>query len=166
MHRRVSRAFAVIAAGLVIACSAESQADQVAAENLAIAARVADAPTVRVYKSPTCGCCANWIEHMRAAGFTVEVEDTNDLAVVKADAGVPAQLQSCHTAIIGDYVFEGHVPATAIARFLEERPDARGLAVPGMPVGSPGMEMGDRVDPYDVVTFDANGSTGVYESHD
>jgi hypothetical protein len=101
---------------------------------------------------------------MRAAGFDVEVEDTEQLASVKAEAGVPPQLQSCHTALIGDYVFEGHVPAAAIVRFLDEKPDLDGLAVPGMPVGSPGMEMGGRVDPFDVVAW--NGvETSVYESH-
>ena len=94
----------------------------------------------------------------------VEVEDTDELPRIKAEAGVPLAVQSCHTAMIGDYVFEGHVPADAIARFLAEGSDEAGLAVPGMPVGSPGMEMGDRVDPYDIVTFDENGSTGVYES--
>jgi len=119
--------------------------------------------SIKVYKSPTCGCCANWIEHLRAAGFQVEVEDSDAMAMVKAEAGVPAALQSCHTAMIDDYFFEGHVPAETIVRFMEERPDAKGLAVPGMPVGSPGMEMGGRVDPYDVVLFNGE-STTVYES--
>jgi hypothetical protein len=125
-----------------------------------------DAVEIVVYKDPNCGCCAKWVEHMRKNGFEVRVEDTGSMAAVKQRFGIGMGLASCHTSVIGDYVFEGHVPATAIARFLEERPDANGLAVPGMPVGSPGMEMGDRVDPYDVVTFDATGSTGVYESHD
>ena len=131
---------------------------------MALASTASDAPSVMVYKSPTCGCCADWVEHMREAGFVVEVEDTDELPRIKAEAGVPLAVQSCHTAMIGAYVFEGHVPADAIARFLAEGSDEAGLAVPGMPVGSPGMEMGDRVDPYDIVTFDENGSTGVYES--
>ena len=153
-------------AAFVAACAPEaaSETGSDGGDPMADASVVADAPTVTVYKSPTCGCCANWVTHMRQAGFTVEVEDTDRLPLVKAEAGVPLQLQSCHTAMIGDYVFEGHVPAEAIARFLAEAPDAKGLAVPGMPVGSPGMEQGDRVDPYDIVLFDENGSTGVYES--
>ncbi len=101
---------------------------------------------------------------MREAGFDVEVVDTDQLAQVKLEQGVPASLQSCHTAVIGDYVFEGHVPPGTILRFLKEKPEARGLAVPGMPAGSPGMEMGGRVDPYDVVQFDGLRSE-VYESH-
>ncbi|WP_420632823.1 DUF411 domain-containing protein [Candidatus Palauibacter sp.] len=129
-----------------------------------LAAAIADAPTIKVYKSPTCGCCALWVDHMREAGFELDVEDTLDMVGVKLDAGLPLQLQSCHTALVGDYVFEGHIPADVIARFLAEAPSARGLAVPGMPIGSPGMEFGDRVDPYDVIQFDAEGSTSVYES--
>ncbi|WP_423925415.1 DUF411 domain-containing protein [Candidatus Palauibacter sp.] len=128
-----------------------------------LAAAIADAPTIKVYKSPTCGCCALWVDHMREAGFELDVEDTDDMVGVKVDAGLPLQLQSCHTALVGDYVFEGHIPAEVIARFLAEAPSARGLAVPGMPVGSPGMEFGNRVDPYDVIQFDAEGKTSVYE---
>lgn len=129
-----------------------------------LAAVIAETPTIKVYKSPTCGCCALWVDHMREAGFELAVEDTNDMIAIKRDAGLPAQLQSCHTAFVDDYVFEGHIPAEVIARFLAEAPSARGLAVPGMPVGSPGMEFGDRVDPYDVIQFDAAGGTSVYES--
>ncbi|MGH7539817.1 MAG: DUF411 domain-containing protein, partial [Gemmatimonadota bacterium] len=87
----------------------------------------------------------------------------NELARIKTEAGVPAQLQSCHTARVGDYVIEGHVPADAIARLLAEQPHVKGLAVPGMPVGSPGMEQGDRVEPYEILTFDAEGRTRVFE---
>ena len=119
--------------------------------------------TIKVVKSPTCGCCAKWIEHLEEAGFEVEVEDSYDMAQVKAQAGVPAAVQSCHTAMIGDYVFEGHVPVETIVRFMKERPDVKGLAVPGMPVGSQGMEMGGRVDPYDVIAFDGS-TTSIYES--
>ncbi len=129
-----------------------------------LAATIAETPTIKVYKSPTCGCCALWVDHMLEAGFQLDVEDTDDMIGVKVDAGLPLQLQSCHTALVGDYVFEGHIPAEVIARFLAEKPSASGLAVPGMPVGSPGMEFGDRVDPYDVIQFDAAGSMSVYES--
>lgn len=114
-----------------------------------------------VYKSPTCGCCAKWVDHLEAAGFTVHVEDVNDLRPVKAQNGVTPQLASCHTAIIEDYVIEGHVPADVIAKLLEERPDIRGIAVPGMPAGSPGME-GGTPEEYDVVAFDREGKTSVY----
>ena len=127
-------------------------------------ATISATPTIKVYKSPTCGCCALWVDHMREAGFKLEVEDTDDMIAVKREAGLPLRLQSCHTALVNGYVFEGHIPAEVIARFLAESPPASGLAVPGMPVGSPGMEFGDRVDPYDVLQFDADGGTSVYES--
>ncbi len=129
-----------------------------------LAATIAETPTIKVYKSPTCGCCALWVDHMREAGFELDVEDTDDMIGVKVDAGLPLQLQSCHTALVDGYVFEGHIPAEVIARFLAEKPSASGLAVPGMPIGSPGMEFGDRVDPYDVLQFDATGNTSIYES--
>ena len=129
-----------------------------------LAATIAETPTIKVYKSPTCGCCALWVDHMREAGFELDVEDTDDMIDVKVDAGLPLQLQSCHTALVDGYVFEGHIPAEVIARFLAEKPSASGLAVPGMPIGSPGMEFGDRVDPYDVLQFDAAGNTSIYES--
>jgi hypothetical protein len=118
-------------------------------------------PAIAVFKSPTCGCCANWVEHLRAAGFTVVVHDTSDVQAVKTSHGVPAALASCHTAVAAGYVFEGHVPADLIARFLKEAPAAAGLAVPGMPAGSPGME-GPSPVRYDVVTFDSRGRTSVY----
>lgn len=107
---------------------------------------------VTVHKDPNCGCCSGWVDHLRAAGFSVDAQDTTDLARVKQQYGVPVELASCHTAIVGSYVIEGHVPALAIRRLLAERPDAKGLAVPGMPVGSPGME-GGTPQPYAVVLF-------------
>jgi hypothetical protein len=117
-----------------------------------------------VYKSPTCGCCRLWVTHAQSVltGYDITTHDLEDLSEVKARLGVPASLQSCHTAISGPYVFEGHVPADLIKRFIAERPKALGLAVPGMPVGSPGMEMGPRKDPYDVLLFDKAGKTRVY----
>ena len=116
-------------------------------------ARAATAPTLQVFKSPWCGCCDAWIEHMQAAGFSVSVEELEDLAPVKAMLGVAPELHSCHTGLIDGYVVEGHVPAQDVIRLLDERPAATGLAVPGMPIGSPGMEQGDRREPYDVVLF-------------
>ncbi|WP_095511899.1 DUF411 domain-containing protein [Rubrivirga marina] len=122
----------------------------------------ADAPTVTVYKSPTCGCCSMWVEHLEASGFEVESVDRTDMGAVKDSLGVPSHLSSCHTAVVGDYVVEGHVPAEHVARMLEEQPAGRGLAVPGMPIGSPGMEQGDRRDPYDVIVFDEAGDGAVF----
>jgi len=116
-----------------------------------------------VYKTPTCGCCAKWVEHLQANGFKVEVHDMDAVEPVKAELGVPGELASCHTARIGGYVFEGHVPAEVIQRVLREKPEAAGFAVPGMPTGSPGME-GPTKDPYDIVAFNKDGSTRVYES--
>ena len=117
---------------------------------------------VVVYKSPTCGCCVKWIDHLEEAGYTVRAENVVDMVSVKQREGVPMDLSSCHTAIIGDYVFEGHIPARVISDFLEEGPDLAGLAVPGMPIGSPGME-GWNPAPYDVIAFDGDGNRGVFE---
>ena len=140
-----------------------SEAEATAAVTLpASAVAPADAPTVTVYKSPTCGCCAMWVEHMEAAGFDVVTVDRTDMGAVKDSLGVPSHLSSCHTGVVGDYVVEGHVPAEHVARLLDEAPEASGLAVPGMPIGSPGMEMGDRRDPYDVVVFDEGGDGAVF----
>lgn len=116
-----------------------------------------------VYKSPTCGCCGEWVEHMEAAGFNAQVHDQNDLSAIKQQHGITPKTQSCHTAISNGYVFEGHVPAKLVKQFLAAPPkDALGLAVPGMPIGSPGMEMGERFDPYDVLVVNRDGSTAVY----
>lgn len=121
---------------------------------------------IQVFKSPTCGCCADWVKHLEAAGFTVEVQDIPNMMAVKGELGVPGELGSCHTARIAGYLVEGHVPAADIQRLLEEKPDIRGISVPGMPVGSPGMEVEGRpADRYDVVAFDAAGRTSVFASH-
>jgi hypothetical protein len=125
-----------------------------------------DLPVMTVYKSPTCGCCQSWVDAVKAAGFTVEVHDVDDVTPVKDDAGVPADKRSCHTAIIGGYAIEGHVPPATIKKFLAEHSTAAGLAVPGMPSGSPGMEMpGQEPDHYDVIAFQSDGKSSVYESH-
>ena len=111
-------------------------------------------PKLVVSKDPSCGCCSGWVDHIRAAGFPVEVRETPEINRVKVRLGVPQDLASCHTAEVGGYVVEGHVPADAIKRLLAEKPQAKGLAVPGMPVGSPGMEVkGVEDDTYEVVLF-------------
>ena len=120
-------------------------------------------PGVKVYKSPTCGCCSKWVDHLRENGFEVTTEDVADIAAVKSTHGVPPALGSCHTAVIGNYVVEGHVPADVVKRMLREKPAFAGIAVPGMPIGSPGMEVGDRRDPYSIVSFDRSGTHEVYE---
>jgi hypothetical protein len=123
-------------------------------------------PVVLVHKSPTCGCCASWVDHLRAHGFTVEVDDTGDMEAIKARVGIPAGKGSCHTAEVGGYFIEGHVPADDIVRLLEEKPDARGLTVPGMPVGSPGMEIpGQGTPPYAVELVHQDGSTEVFAQY-
>jgi hypothetical protein len=116
-----------------------------------------------VYKSPTCGCCAKWVEHIKKAGFAVTVKDMPNVGEVKYARGVPAELASCHTAVVGNYVIEGHVPADVVQKLLKEKPAVAGLAVGGMPMGSPGME-GSYTDRYDVVAFDKNGNKRVYAS--
>ncbi len=119
----------------------------------------ADLPVLAVAKSPSCGCCSAWVEHMRAAGFRVETQDVTDetLATLKRRLGLAPDQMSCHTARVDGYVIEGHVPAEDVHRLLAERPEARGLAVPGMPAGSPGMEMGDMRDAYDTLLIGRTG---------
>ncbi|GMQ89690.1 MAG: DUF411 domain-containing protein [Gammaproteobacteria bacterium] len=119
---------------------------------------------VSVYKSPTCGCCKAWITHMERNGFSVTVNDVNDVMPVKTRNGVPTRLTSCHTALVGGYVVEGHVPAQDIQRLLQERPEIKGLAVPGMVLGSPGMDIPSK-DRYQVLSFDKDGNTAVYANH-
>jgi hypothetical protein len=117
---------------------------------------------MQVYKTPTCGCCGKWVEHVKQAGFAPEVHEMPDVTPVKTKAGLPRALQSCHTALVGGYVIEGHVPADVVQRLLKEQPKVAGIAVPGMPAGSPGMEMGDRKDPYEVLAYTTDGRTSVY----
>lgn len=120
---------------------------------------------IHVYKSPNCECCSRWVNHMEAAGFKVTVEDDTDMAGVKQRTGVPFELSSCHTTVTGDYVIEGHVPARVVKRFLEEKPQVAGIAVPRMPTGSPGME-GPNPQPYDVIAFDGKGNRTIFEHVD
>lgn len=123
-------------------------------------------PLVEVFKSPTCGCCVNWVEHMRQAGFNMRTTEINDLSQIKKSRGVPADVQSCHTAIVNGYVVEGHVPAADVRRLLKEKPAIAGIAVGGMPIGSPGMETPYvKAEPFNVMSFDKNGATRVYAKH-
>ncbi|MGH8613346.1 MAG: DUF411 domain-containing protein [Gammaproteobacteria bacterium] len=125
---------------------------------------VALAQEVTVYKSPTCGCCTKWVKHMEASGFTVDARDVPDVNPYKQNLGLPLGLGSCHTAVVDGYLIEGHVPAEDIRRLLQEQIEAKGLAVPGMPMGSPGME-GPRKDRYEVLLIDKEGQTSVYARH-
>jgi len=128
---------------------------------------LAHAATMTVYKTATCGCCHAWVAHVREAGFAVEARDVthSELAERKRSLGVDARLGACHTAVIDGYVVEGHVPAADIERLLGERPEVAGIAVPGMPLGSPGMDFDERREPYDVIAFDGNGGLRVFARH-
>ncbi|MGI9075884.1 MAG: DUF411 domain-containing protein [Gemmatimonadaceae bacterium] len=124
----------------------------------------ADLIAITVYKSPTCGCCKNWVDYLRKHGFRVTVKDTIDLDPIKRKLGVTDRLASCHTGVVRGYVVEGHVPADDIKKMLKQRPKVVGIAVPGMPMGSPGME-GPRSDSYEVLAFDKQGKTRVFARH-
>lgn len=123
-------------------------------------------PPLTVYKSPTCGCCTKWMDHANASGLATQVVSEQDMGAVQKRLGVPAELQSCHVAVVADYLIVGHVPAEDIKRLLAEKPMARGLSVRGMPMGSPGMEHGDHQQPYDVLLFQSDGKTSVFAHHD
>ena len=131
---------------------------------LAAAGAQAALPVIEVYKSASCGCCHLWVEHLRANGFTVKARDVANPTDYREKFGVPDELGSCHTGLVAGYALEGHVPAAEIKRLLAERPKAKGLAVPGMPLGSPGME-GPRQDPYDVLLIQADGRHKVYKHY-
>ncbi len=143
---------------VVLALAAASHA--VSAQTKATAAK----PQVTVYKTPTCGCCGKWVEHMQASGFAATTTHLPDLQAIKAKHRVPAALASCHTSLVGGYVIEGHVPAEDIRRLLRERPAIVGLAAPGMPAGSPGMDVPGSP-PYQVLAFDKDGRTRVFATH-
>lgn len=130
-----------------------------AGSNLALAAE-----RVEVFKSPYCGCCEKWVEHMRKAGFEVVTRDVNDVPAARKATGMPERFGSCHTAKVAGYVVEGHVPATDVQRLLKEQPKALGLAAPGMPQGSPGMET-NQPQPYDTLLVQADGSHKVFAKH-
>jgi hypothetical protein len=152
MRFRIAAVLAALAAGVASVSLVAQKA----------APALAPAGVLTVYKTPTCGCCHQWIEHMKAAGFQVREVDMDDITEVKQASGVPIKLRTCHTALIDGYVVEGHVPADLVKKMLAEKPKVTGIAVPGMPQGSPGMEQGDAKDPYDVLLFDKAGNTTVF----
>jgi len=160
MNNRVVRLLALLVAAIIVAsgCSSAKQGSTGSGQR----AGEESVPTVVMYKSPTCGCCTKWADHLSANGFKVEVRTADNINAVKDRYGVPPRLRSCHTAIVDGYVVEGHVPAREVKRLLEERPDVAGIAVPGMPIGSPGMEVpGAEPQPFNVVAFDKSGNTRV-----
>lgn len=122
-------------------------------------------PPVEAYRNPGCGCCEQWAERMRQAGFSVTMNDDPELARRREKLGVPTDIAGCHTAIVGDYIVEGHVPPKDVKRLLVEKPVARGLSVPGMPAGSPGMESADASESFNVLIFAADGSTEVFATY-
>ena len=161
--RRAFLAGVVKVAALIVA--APLMASRVRAQGSARTPHMANAAgiAITVYKDPTCGCCNEWIKHMQKAGFTVTAENSTKMDAIKAKLGVPGVLASCHTAVVSDYIVEGHVPADLVQKMLKEKPNARGLAVPGMPMGSPGME-GPTKEQYNVMLFDRLGKATVYAS--
>jgi len=175
MTRPVTIALAAFAVALTSAGALATRGDAaLRTESAAGAPSVEAAVTpaaktvIKIYKSPTCGCCKNWVDHVREAGFVAEVFDLPEaeLQARKTRLGVGPRLASCHTAIVNGYVVEGHVPAADIQRMLRDKPAIAGIAAPGMPVGSPGMEVpGGRKDKYDVVAFTKDGTTKVFASH-
>jgi len=151
------RTFVIQATGLGVALAGGNRLWAIVTDN---------PPSLTVYKSPTCGCCAKWVDHVKAAGFTTVVHDDDDMSTVKDSLGVPAKLRSCHTAQVEKYVIEGHVPAEDIQRLLKDRPKVAGLAVPGMPASSPGMAVpGEPHEPFEVLAFQLDGTTQVFAKH-
>ena len=126
---------------------------------------VTENPSMIVHKSASCGCCNEWVKHMKKHGFAVAVNDVDNMDSVKERVGIPVGMGSCHTGEVAGYFIEGHVPAEDVQRLLKEKPDAKGLTVPRMPIGSPGMESGDQREPYDVFLVHKDGTTSVYAHH-
>lgn len=157
VNKIVRNVIGISFAGTVLALGSACADDSANAAAVAAAKPIA----IKVYKTPQCGCCKAWVEHLSKNGFQVETMDMPDLALVKQKYGVTPALEACHTAVVGNYVVEGHVPADVIKRLLKERPAVVGIAVPGMPAGSPGME-GATKERYDVLTFDRAGRSRVY----
>ncbi|MGD8475728.1 MAG: DUF411 domain-containing protein [Burkholderiales bacterium] len=135
-----------------------------AALAVASVAYAAGLPEIEVWKDPNCGCCSKWISHLRASGFRVTAYNTANVANAREKLGMPHRYAACHTARVGDYIVEGHVPASDIKRLLKDQPEAIGLSVPGMPMGSPGME-GPYSEPYQTLLVDQDGNTSVFANH-
>lgn len=172
MSRKLTEVCAAVLTALMVAACGAGESDAAAGtDRLAhagtdgvssAAAEAAPLDTLVVYKTPTCGCCSNWVDHVRESGFAVVTHDLNDLTETKRELGVPAGRVSCHTATVRGYTIEGHVPADLIRKLINESPrDVKGLAVPGMPIGSPGME-GIVSQEYDVLAFDDAGNVRVF----
>ena len=142
---------------VAVSCVPSNSADLVQVDS-------AELPTLEVFRSATCGCCHKWVEHVEAAGFKVTETIVEDINAVKAERGVPQALASCHTTIADGYIIEGHIPAEDVARLLTEKSDVAGIAVPGMPIGSPGMEVGNEVEPYAVLSF-GDGGIETFSEH-
>ena len=152
---------------LLSACGSADAAQDAAEPQAVLASATGEQalPTILVYKTPSCSCCNGWVEHLRAAGFTVEAENRRDMERIKTENGIPTELRSCHTGFVGGYFVEGHVPAADLKRLLKERPKLAGLSVPNMPIGSPGME-GPNASPYQVLSFDHQGRAAVFAEID
>jgi hypothetical protein len=149
---------------IALAVSFVALALTTAAARISPPEEAAKKPIITVYKDPGCGCCKNWIEHLKKHGYRVDAKDSPNMTEIKHTLGVPDRLTACHTAMVNGYLIEGHVPAADIDRLLAQKPRIAGLAVPGMPMGSPGME-GGPAQRYQVLTFDKSGKTGVFASH-
>ena len=166
LNNRVGAAALIFAAGLlnVVAYAQSKTTPAKTTQAKSAASKATPAKThLSVYKSPTCGCCAKWVEYMEANGFTATVTNMPDVTPVKVSNGLPPRLGSCHTTLVAGYVIEGHVPVSDIRRVLKEKPAIAGLAAPGMPAGSPGMDVPNSP-PYDIIAFDKTGRTSVYST--
>jgi len=161
----LSRFFVGSVIALYMACAGAEEVTKPAAQDPAKSESSDAWPEVAVYKNPTCGCCKVWIEHLEKSGLKVSAHDVDDMGAIKEQAGVPYGMGSCHTAKVGGYFIEGHVPADEIKRLLTENPKAKGITVPGMPIGSPGMESGDRVDPYKVYIVNEDGTADTFAEY-
>ena len=160
MSYSIARAATLLFASTLVACGSSADQPNASTVNAAL-------PVLVVYKNESCGCCRAWVSHMHRAGFEIEVHNVDNLGPTKDRVGIPAGMGSCHTAEVAGYFVEGHVPATDVKRLLAEHPDAKGLTVPGMPVGSPGMEAASgKLQPYDVLLVAKDGTTTVFAHHE
>ena len=170
MHKSFEITSVLIASLSLFACGSGSEAENTEASSTApapaVAMSAAALPTIIVHKSESCGCCSLWVDHMKRAGFTADVRNADNLDAIKTSVGIPVGMGSCHTAQVGRYFVEGHVPPEDVKRLLAENPDAKGLTVPRMPMGAPGMEVpSGEVEPYEVLLVANDGTTSVYARH-